>query len=68
RTVRTSRTGTFRTPSIRMTTTRLYRARVARTDACEGAQSARERVSVTRSRARASSRAAAIKRARAAKR
>ena len=50
RTVRTSGAGTFQTPSIRVTSTRLYRARVLQSDACEGAQSARERVVVSRAR------------------
>ena len=66
RTVRTSSRGSFQTPLLRMTSTRLYRARVSQTDACEGAQSPRERVTVLR--ARAAVRAAAIKRARSARR
>lgn len=67
RRLRTSRTGTFSTPMFRVTSTRLYRARVMQTDACEGAQSTRERVVVTRSRVSARSRAAAARRAASAR-
>lgn len=46
RTVRTNNAGTFRSPLVRVTSTTLFRARVAQSDACMGAQSARERVAV----------------------
>ena len=48
--VRTDRTGAFRTPRLRPTRTRLYRARVQQSVQCQGAQSPRERVTVLRRR------------------
>lgn len=67
RTVRTSSSGAFSTPSFRVTSTQYYRARVLQSDACTGAQSARELVRVTRSRAAAAraAKARALKAARA---
>ncbi|MGH2898391.1 MAG: hypothetical protein ACRDMZ_06925, partial [Solirubrobacteraceae bacterium] len=50
KTVKTSSRGTFSSGNLKVTSTTLYRARVLQTDSCEGAQSARERVAVARSK------------------
>ncbi len=52
-TLRTSATGTFRSRPVKLTSTTFYRARVVQSDACEGAHSSRERVTVTPARKRA---------------
>ena len=61
RTLKSSSTGTFKTPSFKATSTQYYRARVAQTDACEGAQSPRVRVTVGKTLAAARKAAQAAK-------
>jgi hypothetical protein len=46
RTVKTDRTGAFRSSGLKATSTQFYRARVAQTEACQGAQSPRTLVTV----------------------
>jgi hypothetical protein len=65
-TVKTGKSGTFQSSSFSVTTSRLYRARVLQSDACEGAQSTRERVTVLVAKSTLAKRAAA-KKAKAAK-
>lgn len=55
-TVRTDRTGAFRSSRFRATSTRLYRARLAQTQTCEGAQSPRELVTVVKAKKKKSTR------------
>jgi hypothetical protein len=59
RTVTTSSKGSFQTPLFAVTSTQLYRARVLQTDACAGAQSPREKVTVIASRKKKASSARA---------
>ncbi|MGH2919596.1 MAG: hypothetical protein ACRDLS_13515, partial [Solirubrobacteraceae bacterium] len=49
-TVRTDSKGNYRSTSFKVTSSKLYRARVLQTNACSGAQSAREKVTVKRRR------------------